>query len=224
MVLLIYCAGGLGREVCELAEGVNERDHRWIEIAFVDDGISDEEVHGKRVISYECIIDGKMFAPDEVEFVIASGEPKIRKELFDKVDGDGFSFATIVSPYAIITKSVTIGKGTIVQPYAQLSVDVKIGENVFIQGSALVGHDSRVGAHSVISSLCLIAGSVDIKEKVYIGPLTGVKQGLTIGNDSIVGMGSVVLRNVKPDVIVRGDPAKKIGDNTEGSVFSMFKR
>ncbi len=223
MVLVIYCAGGLGREVCELAEEINERDHGWSEIIFADDGDVASEVHGKRVVRYADILDGSLFTADEVEFVIASGEPRVRSVLFEKVDGDGFSFATLVSPVAHLSKSVTLGRGTIVHSYTQLSVDVVVGDNVYLQGSVLAGHDTRIGSHSLVSSLCLIAGNVTIEERAYIGPLTGVKQGLTIGNDSIVGMGSVVLRNVKPCTIVRGDPAKKIGDNTEGSVFSMFE-
>lgn len=50
-----------------------------------------------------------------------------------------------------------------------------------------------------------------IGNDVWIGARSAVKQGVEIGDGAIVGMGSVVTKNVPPYAIVAGVPAKVIG-------------
>lgn len=49
-----------------------------------------------------------------------------------------------------------------------------------------------------------------IGNDVWIGQNSLVKQGITIGHGAIIGMGSVVTKDVEPYAIVAGVPAKKI--------------
>jgi len=49
-----------------------------------------------------------------------------------------------------------------------------------------------------------------IENDVWIGESAIIKQGLTIGNGSVIGMGSVVTKDVIPYSIVAGNPAKII--------------
>ncbi|MAS52602.1 MAG: acetyltransferase [Flavobacteriales bacterium] len=45
---------------------------------------------------------------------------------------------------------------------------------------------------------------------VWVGQNSLIKQGVTIGHGSIIGMGSVVTKDIEPYTIVGGVPAKKI--------------
>ena len=49
-----------------------------------------------------------------------------------------------------------------------------------------------------------------VKEGASIGSGTTVLSGITIGENSIVGAGSVVTRSVPPGTIVAGNPAKAL--------------
>lgn len=53
-------------------------------------------------------------------------------------------------------------------------------------------------------------GTIDIKDDVYIGVNTTILPNVTIGPRSVVGAGSVVTRNVPPDTVVAGNPARPI--------------
>lgn len=80
MILAIYCGGGLGREVLELAKQINSVRHTWTEIIFVDDVIQSEEINGAKRYSFEDFT--KKYAAGSASFVIAIGEPQLRSKLY----------------------------------------------------------------------------------------------------------------------------------------------
>ena len=59
---------------------------------------------------------------------------------------------------------------------------------------------------------------ISIGKHVWIGLKCIVLKGVTIGDYSIIGAGSVVTHSVPPNMIVAGNPAKVIGTTTTGYV------
>jgi len=212
MTLAIYCAGGLGKETLELAKSVN----RWDRIIFVDDVTEATEYRGLPVLRFEAAV-----AYGDLEFVIASGEPAGRKALYEKIKAAGYPLVTIVSPWATVFPGVVIGEGCIIWDCG-ISADAKIGENTLVNSRVIIGHDAVIGAHSVISTNCFLGGHTRLCEQVYMGPGSMVKDRICIGENAIVSLGAVILRSVKSNAIMVGNPAKKIGENESGKVFGMF--
>ena len=60
-------------------------------------------------------------------------------------------------------------------------------------------------------SFQLITKKITIEDSAFIGVRAIILPGITIGKKAIVGAQSVVTKNVKPDQIVAGNPARKIG-------------
>lgn len=54
-------------------------------------------------------------------------------------------------------------------------------------------------------------GDIVVNDNVFIGAHSLIKYGVTIGPNAIVAMGSVVVKDVPPNTIVGGNPAKVIG-------------
>lgn len=215
MVLAIYCAGGLGKQVLELAWSVN----RWDKIIFVDDETEEKIINGIPVYRFE---DLARCERNSVEFVIANGEPAYRETLYKKVKNAGYFLATIIPPWMPVLTGTKIGEGCIIFD-AGISVDVDIGENVFIDSRVIIGHDATIKAHSVISAMVFIGGHTQVNERVFVSAGAKIKDRITIDQDAIISLGAVILRPVKAQAIMVGNPAKKIGDNLERRVFSMFK-
>ena len=46
-----------------------------------------------------------------------------------------------------------------------------------------------------------------------------IREGLVIGHDSIIAMGAVVLKNVRDNKTVIGNPAREVVENTNHKVF-----
>jgi galactoside O-acetyltransferase len=58
-----------------------------------------------------------------------------------------------------------------------------------------------------------MAGRVIIGDNVFIGAGTTIKDGVEVGRNSVIGAGSVVVRDVPPDTIVYGNPARAVRPN-----------
>lgn len=213
MTLAIYCAGGLGKEVIAFCRALG----RWQDIIFVDDVTTDEWYQGAKVFRFEEV---KTVA-DDVEFIIASGEPAGRAALYQKIKAAGYPMATVIDPACTIPQGTEIGEGCIVY-HCDISIDVKIGPNTFVEYRAIIGHDVKIAAHSMISARTFFGGHTSIGERVYVAPGVVLKDRITVHDDAVIGLGAVVMRNVRPKAIMVGNPAKRIGYNVEGKVFDRF--
>ena len=89
--------------------------------------------------------------------------------------------------------------------------NVNIGKYCYIASNVNVGHDTIVEDYVFAAPLVGLPGNVKIEEGAYLGISACIKGGVTVGKWAIVGMGSVVTKNVPPYHIVAGNPARVIG-------------
>ena len=218
MVLAIYCAGGLGKEVLSLARYVNAQTGRWDSIFFVDDVTDDSEYDGVKIYRFKELAGSHW----EIEFVIANGEPEARMMLSDKIEKSGYGLGTLIDPRAMILQGAKIGEGCIIYVGAIISADVVIGKNVHINADAIIGHDTVVGDGCNISARAFIGGHTKIEDNVHLAPCCLIKDRVTVRRNAIISLGAVVLRHVKDSAIMVGNPAECIGYNTGKTVFNRF--
>jgi len=89
---------------------------------------------------------------------------------------------------------------------------VRLGNNVHLTGCTLFGHDGSVAMLKRMSGRRLDrVGKIDIGDNVFVGHQAIVMPGITIGSNVVVGAGAVVTRDVPPNTIVAGNPARPIG-------------
>lgn len=213
MVLGLYCAGKLGRELYDIATRINEDEKRWDEILFIDEVYNGEFFYGARVVRPERL------GNNAIQVVIANGTPSERKCIREKVEGFGFELTNLIDPTAIISPTAVLGSGIIITPYSSISSNAVIHNNALIQSYVRVGHDIEVGCDSVISANVGIGGRTRIGDRTYIGLGAVIQDELSIGDDSIIALGSVVHTNVDQGVIVAGNPARVSRRNIDGIVF-----
>ena len=102
----------------------------------------------------------------------------------------------------------------ILSPYRTKST--VIGDYNEIYSQNFIGHDAHLGNHIIMTAGCSLAGVVTIQDKVNLGIGTRIHQRVTVGQGAMLGMGSVVVRDVLPYDKVAGVPAKSLGMNTTG--------
>ena len=119
-----------------------------------------------------------------------------REELTSKITKIGFVFERIISPYATLSKTSSIGIGSIIHHNTYIGADVKIGNNCIINTGAILEHESQVGSHSHVSTGAILNGNVTVGERTFIGSGVIIKQGVKIGSDSLVNMGTRVFEDV----------------------------
>jgi sugar O-acyltransferase (sialic acid O-acetyltransferase NeuD family) len=217
MFLGIYGSGGLGREVLDTAQEINNVASMWEKIVFINDFKKEVIINGTEVLTFDEF--KNEFPPDNAKILIAVGEPKVRRILREKITAGGYKLQTIIHPSVFIGAETELGAGVIIQYGSFISCNVKICDNVLIQPNANVGHDSTIGSDAVISSFVAISGTCKIGERAYIGVSVPIKENISIGANSIVGMGSVVLRDIPDHVVALGNPARAMKNNESERVF-----
>ena len=128
----------------------------------------------------------------------------------------------------LIGQELDEGFGLFPPFYTDCGRNIHIEKNVFInsgcrfqdQGGVYIGENSLIGHNVVIATLNhemdpyhradLHPKPIYIGKRVWIGSGSILLPGVRIGDNSIVGAGSVVTKDVPPNTIVAGNPAKFI--------------
>jgi sugar O-acyltransferase (sialic acid O-acetyltransferase NeuD family) len=211
--LCIYGCGGMGREVVDIAYSLS----RWEKLIFIDDNIKNKTVDGIQVYTLDEVL--LQYRKDKLEFIVATGEPYLRRLLYNKLEKYELECISIIDKKFELPRTSSIGKGTIVHMGAAITCNVNIGKGCILNVHAVIGHDVTIGNYTVISPNATISGDVRIGSDCYIGSGAIIRNGITIGDNSIIGMGAVVLKDVNPNSVMVGNPAKYLRENTTKRVF-----
>lgn len=131
------------------------------------------------------------------------------------IGGDGFGFERLTDGTPIrfqhlggvaIGDNVEIGALTCIAR-GTLS-DTIIGDHVKIDNLVHVAHNCLIGNGCLITACAEISGSVKLGKNVWIGPNSSLMQKITVGDNSIIGLGAAVLKNVPENTVFAGNPAK----------------
>lgn len=211
--LCIYGCGGMGREIADLTTRMN----KWENIIFVDDNVKNRIVDEVPVYTLEETLNE--FSKTELEFIVAAGEPTSREFLYKKIENHDLDVVSVIDPCFKFSRFSSVNSGTILHTGATVTVNVHIGKGCLINKHVVIGHDVTVGDYTVISPNVSVGGNVEMGSNCYIGSGAIIRNGIEIGENSIIGMGSVVLKDVEPNSVVAGNPAKFLRFNEDKKVF-----
>ena len=111
-----------------------------------------------------------------------------------------------IDAYVYIEEDVVIGDVCKIRPFVFIPTGVTIGDDVFIGPNVSFTNDKYPKARGEWKLL-----RTRIEKGVSIGANSVILPGVTIGEDALVGAGSVVTKNVPSRAIVAGNPAHIIG-------------
>jgi sugar O-acyltransferase (sialic acid O-acetyltransferase NeuD family) len=206
--LVIIGARGYGREVYNLATQCKGFNKEYVIKGFLDDNT--EALNSFE--GYPQIISPvEIYVPKENDiFVCALGSVKWKKHYVELILAKGGTFTNLIHPTSIINSNVKTGNGLIVFMYSNISNDCTIGDFVTIQGFVGIGHDTIIGNWSHLNAYSFMGGYAVLEEQVCLNTRATILPKIKVGKNAIIGAGSIVLRNVKPNTTVFGNPAKKI--------------
>lgn len=106
----------------------------------------------------------------------------------------------------VIEDGVQIGALTVIARGAIDNTIIKKGSK--IDNCSFISHNVVIGEDTFVVGETIMFGSSSTGKKVLISGNSTIRDGRHIGDGAIVGMGSVVVRNVDDGAIVKGNPAR----------------
>lgn len=107
-----------------------------------------------------------------------------------------------------IGNHVHIGANTCIDR-ATLACTV-IGDHVKIDNLVHIAHNDEINENTLITAGAIFSGSVSVGKNCWVAPNVCIKEKTQIGDNSFIGLGAVVIRNVETKSVVIGNPAKEL--------------
>ena len=186
-------AGGHAREVeSYLDEEV---------IFFVDNKYVDED--NPQILSLDN------FNPDEYEVMVCMGDSNDRSDVVDKLPTNTKYFS-FIHPSVIIQDKVIIEEGSFIGPFTIINTKVELGRHTLLNRFNNIGHDSICGDFLSMMPGSIVSGNCKLGDKIYIGTNSSIREKLTICDDTIIGLGSSVVKNINKNGTYVGSPTVRI--------------
>jgi sugar O-acyltransferase (sialic acid O-acetyltransferase NeuD family) len=151
-------------------------------------------------------------------YVVGIGENIARQRLVQRFDGK-IQFANLIHPSATFglgqKQTIEACQGVIVCAGVRFTNCIKVGNFCIFNQNATIAHDVIIEEYVHLAPGSIISGNVHIGARCWVGAGAVINQGgrdskLTVGMDTVIGSGSVVISACDANAIYAGVPARRI--------------
>jgi sugar O-acyltransferase (sialic acid O-acetyltransferase NeuD family) len=130
-----------------------------------------------------------------------------------------FEFVNAIHPSVIIGKNVEMGFGVVMMAGVIVNPLAKIGNFTFFATGCQIEHDCIINDYASVSAGSVMGGYVTIGKFSAITLGVTILDRLKIGENSVIGSGSLVLKDIPDNVLAHGNPINKVRARQVGEKF-----
>lgn len=212
--IVIYGAGGFARELAIHIEEMNQVNEEWEILGFLEDNSNKigKMLNGYPILGGVDWLDN--WKRNDIYIVLGIGSPSGKKVMYEKVKSKGnYNYPNLIHPSVKISEYNCFGQGIIVCKGSIITCNTDIKDFVTININSTIGHDTIIENYTTISPNCSISGNVHLSDGVYLGTQATIIEKLSVGRNSIIGAGAVVVKDIPDFCTAVGVPAKPIKVN-----------
>jgi len=206
--LVIFGATDFARVARRLAEATRN----YVVRAFVvDRGWQDvSDLDGLPVVDGSDLL--TRFPPTQFSMFVASGYKSMRgrEYLYSRWKAQGYCLENIHGSGSNVAPDVELGDNNIFFPGVVIEPGAKVGNNNVVWSNSTICHDSKFGDHNFVAAGTTIGGNVLVGSLCFFGFGCVVLNGLTLGNEVLIGAQSLVTQNADNLWELRGTPARPL--------------
>jgi sugar O-acyltransferase (sialic acid O-acetyltransferase NeuD family) len=207
--LVVIGSGGFGRETVETVRAINAEHPTWDLLGFLDD---DPALHGKQIDDVPVLgpIDEARTLFVAAQLVVCTGHPGnyfSKKRIVERLALPESRYGTIVHPTAALSTSSRVGRGSVLLAHVVATASVQIGAHVSVMPNTIFTHDDVIEDYATFGAGVRLAGRVTVEAGAYVGSGALIREDRTIGAWSLLGMGSILTKDVPPGEVWIGAPA-----------------
>lgn len=202
--LALVAASGLAAEVIATVRASADHDP----LVILDDDVQRRGLELSDVPIAGGLEEIRSF-PD-YDVVVCAGRGTVRRTLVNRLSALGVGpdrYARVVHPSVQVPHGCVVGQGSIVLGHVALTAAVTIGSHVVVMPNTSITHDDHVSDFATLCAGVTLGGRVLVCEGAYVGMNASVREGLCLGADSMLGMGSVLLEDLPAGETWVGVPA-----------------
>lgn len=142
-------------------------------------------------------------------WIVGLGDLAFRDEVIRRLETSGAGTpAAIVHPSAVVSPTAELSPGVFVGPRAVIHTRARVGAHAIINTGAIIEHECIIEPNAHIAPGTVLGGGVRIGTGTLIGLGSRILPRLSIGAQSVIGAGAVVVRSVGAGGRVVGVPAR----------------
>jgi sugar O-acyltransferase (sialic acid O-acetyltransferase NeuD family) len=206
--LVILGTGGSALDVLDIVVAINNVAPTWQIAGFLDDA----KPPGSRHLDFEVLGPLRSAPRDRgTWFINTIGSDRSyrrRPEILASTGLPPDRFATLVHPGAAVSAQARLGRGVCVNFGVSIGGGARISDQVTLCPGVIVGHDAVVEDFTILAPGAIVSGFVHVGRACYLGAGAVVRQNVHVGAGALVGMGAAVVRDVAPETVVVGNPAR----------------
>lgn len=168
-----------------------------------------QQVSGYPVLGCVSRIEQYMKKHEDTSIFVPLGNNNRRVELLKKFKDLGYNLPSFIHKSSSLPENVVLGRSVYILPSTSIMPYTKIGDYTMISMGVNIAHHVDIGEGCFFSQGCNIGASIKIAKNAYFGMgvavMTGVKK---IGAGSLMGVGTVIIRNVPDKAVMIGNPGK----------------
>ena len=205
----IFGTSGFSREVADIA----------VELGYSVIFIAQDEMELKAwTFPDEIILESDVLKQVDITFAIGIGDNAVREKVAQRFD-DKLSFVNLIHPSASFGRGqlqiIEAKKGVVVCSGVRFTNNILVGNFTIFNLNATLGHDVIVEDYVNVAPGANISGNVHLGVRSWVGSGAVINQGtmggkIIIGEDTVIGSGSMVTKHCNPKSIYFGIPARKI--------------
>lgn len=216
---IILIGGGPHAEV---VADIVEQEGRFEIIGITDTAreVGDKFLDWKVIGRQEEIVD-LIEKHEIVGGIVCVGDNYLREKVVDLVraQAPGFRFVTAIHPSAAISRDVEIGEGSVVMPGCAINIGARVGRFCIINTLSSLEHRSTMGDFSTLSAGVITGGYFRLGRYSALALGVTVLDRVSVGENVVVGSGSLVMKDTEDDVLMYGSPARVIRARRPGERF-----
>jgi len=196
-------------EMIDLIRAINEAQPTFELYAILDDNpeLANSTIEGIPVTGG---LDSHTDHPGaQILFTIGNHESRFtRRAILDRLALPDERYATLIHPASNVYQSASIGAGSIIHFGAVVANGAKLGRWVEVLWNSIIGANATLEDGVKVASNVTTNSGVRAERFSYLAAASAIAEEVTIGAGAVVGMGSIVTRNVEPGAFVFGNPPR----------------